>query len=271
MLPGMELWRAVSAQPSGSVERRFHDQQLRDQLQELDRRQKRNGQERWLTPIKQPAFIPTVQPPTTNFLSFRQLRLRGDASLPEAEQRRLQKRFEGQPITPDLLEELRRALVITYDNRKILAVVASPKSTANGDVVVPILEARLGQVVVEENDSPIRSKWARDTVLASLQPRSVLRLDKLESALIKLNDLAGVRASGTLKPGAKPGSSDVVITLKAAKRYTTKALAQEPAALAMEKALGREPVRALDRREEPCALRVVKGVTDKEASKEELP
>ena len=221
MLPGMEWWRVVSAQPSGSVERRFQDQQLRDHLQELDRQQQRDGQERWLTPSEQPAVAPAGQPPTTSLQSVRQVQLRGGASLPEAEQRRLQQRFVGQRMTADLLEELRQAVVIAYDRRKILVVVASPQANANGDVVVPVLEARLGEVVVEANQSPVRSNWARDTVLASLQPGSVLRLDKLESALIKLNDLAGVRATGTLKPGAKPGSSDVVLTLEAAKRYTT--------------------------------------------------
>ena len=221
MLPGMEWWRAVAAQPSGSVERRFQDQQLRDQLQDLDRQQLRDGQERWLTPSEQPAVAPESQPSGADVQSLRELELRGSESLPKAELRSLQQRFVGQPITVALLTELRQAVVIAYDRSKILVVVASPQTNADGAVVVPVLEARLGQVVVETNQSPVRSNWARDTVLASLTPGSVIRLDKLESALIKLNDLAGVRASGTLKPGAKPGSSDVVLTLEAAKRYTT--------------------------------------------------
>ena len=222
LLQGMECWRGVSAQPSGSVERRFQDQQLRDQLQDLDRQQQRDGQERLIPQRGQPSVVvPMEQSPASNLQILRRLELQGGASLLEADLRILQQRFLGQPISAALFEELRQAVVIAYDRRRILVVVASPQANANGEVVVPVLEARLGQVVVDTNQAPVRSNWARETVLASLRPGSVIRLDKLESALIKLNDFAGVRASGTLKPGARTGSSDVVLTLEAAKRYTT--------------------------------------------------
>ena len=216
---GAAVGLPAKAQPSGAVERRFQDQQLRDQLQELDRQQQRDAQERFLSPTRDPVTPPTDASPTDQELMLQKLELQGSASLPEGTQQELQRQFVGKPLNAALLKELRQAVVVAYERHKILVIVAPPRSTAGGEVIVPVLEARLGQVVVETNQSPVRSNWARDTVLASLQPGSVIRLDKLESALIKLNDLGGLRASATLKPGAQSGSSDVVLTLEAAKRY----------------------------------------------------
>ena len=158
----MECWRGVSAQPSGSVERRFQDQQLRDQLQDLDRQQQRDGQERLIPQRGQPSVVvPMEQSPASNLQILRRLELQGGASLLEADLRVLQQRFLGQPISAALFEELRQAVVIAYDRRRILVVVASPQANANGEVVVPVLEARLGQVVVDTNQAPVRSNWAR--------------------------------------------------------------------------------------------------------------
>ena len=223
-LSGLSGWSftasPVRAQPSGAVQRRFQDQQLRDQLQELDRQQQRDGQERLQAPSPQPALESGDQPGSPGQEGLRELQLEGGASLPRAQQRLLQRRFVGQPLTARLLQELRQEVVLAYDRSKILAVVAEPQEKPGGLVIVPVLEARLGKVLVGSNPSPVRSEWARETVLASVPAGQVLRLDKLESALIKLNDLAGLRASGTLKPGAIPGSSDVVLSLDKAKRYS---------------------------------------------------
>lgn len=209
----------VFGQPSGSVERRFQDQRLRDQRLELEGQQRRDGEERYLTPVGEPAVAPVGEGGAAGDEVLREVELQGSGALSPGVLRDLKQRFVGQPLTDLLLQDLRQAVVLAYDRQKILAVVAAPQRIESGRVNVPVLEARLGDVQVEANASPVRSNWARDTVLASLKSGSVIRLDKLESALIKLNDLSGLRASGTLKPGSQSGSSDVVLTLEPAKRY----------------------------------------------------
>lgn len=81
--------------------------------------------------------------------------------------------------------------------------------------MITVTEARMGEVKI---DSSVRHHLndgiAKATVRASVPQGSLLRLDKLTSALLKLNDLAGVRVRSTLQPGATAGTTDVLLTLR---------------------------------------------------------
>ena len=125
------------AQPSGSVERRFQDQQLRDELNQLDRRQEQLDRD--------PPIVVPVQPPVQLQLpaepdqpldqqSLQELRLDGVVSLPAAVQQALAAEFVGQPLTPSVLGAIRLAVASAYEKARLLAVVAEPRETAAGVV-----------------------------------------------------------------------------------------------------------------------------------------
>lgn len=221
----MLVWPAappIQAQTSGSVERRFQDEQLRQDLRELEQQQERLNQEPLLTPSLEAPVKPSDGEATDDQgNALRQLQLTGALSLAESEQKELARQFLGRRISSRLLVTLRSAIANAYENQRVLAVVAQPQEVSAGVVRVAILEARLGSIEIQRNESAIRSGWAIAVVRSSIWPGSVIRLDKLESALIKLNDLSGLRATGTLKPGDKPGYSNVVLNLVGGKRYNT--------------------------------------------------
>lgn len=211
----------AKAQPSGTVERRFQDQQLRDELRQLEQQQQRLDQQQLITPpVEQPqdGEKGSVDPKAKR---LKRLEIDGMQSLPMAVVQQIEKAFVGQPMTPQLLGRLRQTLGAAYEKERLLALVAPPQEIKGGVVRVEVLEARLGAVEVRSNDSSIRSGWAIAMVQSALHPGSVIRLDKLESALIKLNDLSGLKATATMKPGQQSGRSNVVLTLEGAKRWNT--------------------------------------------------
>jgi hemolysin activation/secretion protein len=112
------------------------------------------------------------------------------------------------------LAELRVAVVGAFEQAHLLAQVGQPKLSASGVVRLPVVVARLDGVRVEVNQAPIPSGWAVATVLDALGVGRELRLDKLESAMLKLNDLGGVQAQARLEAGAQPGTTVVLLTLK---------------------------------------------------------
>lgn len=215
-------WTQAVAQPSGAVERRFTDQQLRDELNQLQRQQERLDQEPLLqSPTPPQPIRGGGEEGSTGETKLQTIELNGAEALAGSVQEKIYKAFFGRSITPALLSELRQALASAYERKRLLALVAPPEQISAGVVRVQVLEARLGAVEVESNASAIRSGWAIAMVQSSLKPGGVIRLDKLESALIKLNDLAGLKATATLRPGRAAGLSNVLLTLDDRNRWNT--------------------------------------------------
>lgn len=125
----------------------------------------------------------------------------------------LRQTCQGQPATAELLATVRERVVAFFAARGLIAIVRIDDPDATGRLGVGLTLSSLGRVIVDVNQAPIASAWAVRTVEASVAPGSLLRLDKLESALLKLNDLAGVSAEARLSPGERQGQTDVVLAL----------------------------------------------------------
>lgn len=61
---------------------------------------------------------------------------------------------------------------------------------------------------------PIAWDWVRQAVGADLTSGSLFRVDKLSSAVLKLNELGGVNANACIQAGSTTGTSDVLLSLK---------------------------------------------------------
>lgn len=68
--------------------------------------------------------------------------------------------------------------------------------------------------VLPDRPPPIAWDWARRTVTGDLRPGELFRVDKLSSAVLKLNELGGVNAMACIQAGSSVGTSDVVLSLK---------------------------------------------------------
>ncbi len=82
----------------------------------------------------------------------------------------------------------------------------------DGLVRVSVLEGRLGAVQVDNQSR--QQAWVVDAPLRPLQAGDVLRGDALETSLLLLNDVPGVRSQASLQPGADVGTSDLVVTVQ---------------------------------------------------------
>jgi hemolysin activation/secretion protein len=203
---------AAIAQPSGTVERLYQDQQLREQLENRRDQQSQPSQPLIETGPSKPKG-PSEQPGDPEAPPIKGIELEGAEHFPVEELRFLERSWIGQRATAQTLLALSAAVSEVYTKQQILAMAGEARINPDGIVVVPVVVAKLGDVTVLSNQSPIRSGWAISTVLSSVGINRELRLDKLESALLKLNDLGGVVARANLEPGQRPGTTNVVLNL----------------------------------------------------------
>lgn len=87
---------------------------------------------------------------------------------------------------------------------------------ADGVVLVDVLEGKLGKVVVEGD-----SRLPKDLVAASATPLETRALTKanIETALLTAQTFPGSTVSGTFRPGAKTGETDLVLRVKDDDRF----------------------------------------------------
>ncbi len=208
------LAQGFGGSPAGGVERRLQDEQQRERLERLqDQLRQRQpplieGRPDVDTDAEEPVDEPTDGVPAIEVIELEGAALPAFKAWPSVRQR-----FLGLPATPANLAQLRDEVSRALAQADLLAEVGQPVLQLDGLVQVPVVVARLGAVHVAENRAPIPSGWAIATVLDAVGRGREMRLDKLESALLKLNDLGGVQASARLEPGEQPGRTDVWLTL----------------------------------------------------------
>lgn len=94
-----------------------------------------------------------------------------------------------------------------------------PAQDVSGHVVtIAVSEGAYGQVQLR-NQSNLSDGVARG-ILHGLDGGDAITLRPLESRLLQLSDLPGVKVSSTLAPGATPGSSDLIVDVEPGKRIT---------------------------------------------------
>lgn len=201
------------------MQRLFQDEQRRNRLDQLQQQLKQPPQPLIKgrpgpasdTPSAAPSTAPEAPP-------IRAVELEGSALPPLDAINSVLQRVRGQPANAKTLEQLRLDVNQVLIKADLLAQVGQPRLLADGRVRLPVVVARLGAVRVASNRAPLRSRWAIATVLDAVGANQPVRLDKLESALLKLNDLGGIRATARLEAGQRPGSTDVVLSLSAARQ-----------------------------------------------------
>lgn len=93
------------------------------------------------------------------------------------------------------------------------------QDSKDGKVTIKIIPGRYGEIKLE-NHSRLKDKVARQ-LLRGLQPGSIIRSSKLETALYSISDVSGTRAVGVLAPGKAFGTSDVTVRIEDGKPTNT--------------------------------------------------
>jgi hemolysin activation/secretion protein len=167
-------------------------------------------------------MLRTRQPSVHDTRAFlvKRVRISGNTLLSTGTLHALVASSEGRQLTLGDLQGLADRISDAYHAAGYpLARAYVPAQTLQGGVVtIDVVEARYGKVVLQ-NHSSVSDKTLRK-VLAPLQPGRPVANRPLERSLLLLSDVPGATTSSVVRPGDQPGTSDLVVDVVAAPRYT---------------------------------------------------
>jgi hemolysin activation/secretion protein len=201
------------AQDAGAAQRSLQEQRLRGQLRQ-QRLEFESDSELQPIPIQPDgaANQDLVSPRGGNVL-IGQLEIVGAGFLSVQNRAWLASKYLNKTGTEANLLDLQLDVELLLKKSKLLGHVYPPVISPAGSVAVEVIVARLDAVRVVENTTKLSSQWAVNTILDSVRLQSEIRIDKITSGLLKLNDLAGIRAVALFRPGSTPGGTDVLLKL----------------------------------------------------------
>ncbi len=116
----------------------------------------------------------------------------------------------GQNITVAELYDLVNNITATYrnDGYVLAKAILPPQEITAGHVKIRIVEGRLSNVRLEgaQTNSRLLQTWAE-----AIQKQSPLNNKQLERYLLLMNDLPGIEAKSTLRPGSEPATAEMII------------------------------------------------------------
>ena len=148
------------------------------------------------------------------------IRVVGNTLLPDARLRSLVAGYEGRQLTLGDLDELADSISTAYlrAGYPLVRVYVPAQTMADGVVKLAVVEARYGKVVLD-NQSKVKDGPLKAT-LAPLQSGQPVSNYTLERSLLLLSDIPGAQASSAIQPGDEPGTSDLMVGVTSAPRYT---------------------------------------------------
>jgi hemolysin activation/secretion protein len=150
----------------------------------------------------------------------RQIEITGNTLLSTTELHALVASEEGKNLSLNNLDALADRITQAYhDHGYPLDLAYVPAQTLqNGVVRIAVVEAHYGNVVLQ-NQSEVANHVLNAT-LAPLQSGQSIGDFSLERSLLLLTDVAGAVVNSLMRPGTEVGTSDLVVNVTSAPRYT---------------------------------------------------
>ena len=142
--------------------------------------------------------------------------LEGVKLLPEALVQAVLKEWVGKPVNFDDLQKACDAVVALYRSKGFtVQAILPPQKIADGVVKILITEAKLSEVIVDTPQG--NTRFGKDRTAQYITYANPiggpLNMDKLERALIILNETPGVMVASQLEPGKNDGETAVRVQL----------------------------------------------------------
>jgi hemolysin activation/secretion protein len=150
----------------------------------------------------------------------RQIEITGNTLLPTAALHALVAPEEGKTLSLNDLDALADRITQAYhDHGYPLDLAYVPAQTLqNGVVRIAVVEAHYGNVALQ-NQSEVANHVLNAT-LSPLQSGQPISDYSLERSLLLLTDVPGAVVSSVMRPGTEVGTSDLVVDVTSAPRYT---------------------------------------------------
>ncbi|GLQ45810.1 hypothetical protein GCM10007862_08610 [Dyella lipolytica] len=151
---------------------------------------------------------------------MREIQVTGNTALPTSTLHTLVAPEEGKNLTLNDLDELADRITDTYHAHGYpLATAYVPAQTLqNGVVRIAVVEAHYGHVTLQ-NQSAVADHVLNAT-LSPLQSGQPVTDFRLERSLLLLSDVPGATVNSVMRPGTEIGSSDLLVDVTPAPRYT---------------------------------------------------
>jgi hemolysin activation/secretion protein len=156
----------------------------------------------------------------TSKFYVRAIQISGNKLLPSDTLHALVASGEGHELSLNDLDDLADKISSYYhDHGYPLAVAYVPAQTLRDGVVrIAVVEARYGKVELQ-NQSAV-GNYPLSATLAPLQPGNPVSDYGLERSLLLLSDIPGALVNSVMRPGDADGTSDLVVNVTSAPRYT---------------------------------------------------
>ncbi|MBU3670302.1 MAG: ShlB/FhaC/HecB family hemolysin secretion/activation protein [Polynucleobacter sp.] len=142
--------------------------------------------------------------------------LEGVKTLPEAKVQETLKAWVGKSVNFDDLQKACDAVVELYrKNGMTVQAILPPQKIDSGVVKILITEAKLSEVIVDtpQGDTRFGKQRAAEYITYANPIGAPLNMDRLERALIILNETPGVMVASQLEPGKNDGETAVRVQL----------------------------------------------------------
>lgn len=146
----------------------------------------------------------------------------------------------GQPLLREQLEAAAQALSTAYRDGGWVARVTLPdQDVTEGDITLQVTEAKLAQTIV---DAPVFTRAPLELIQSMVEHRAPkerpLNIQALDEANTLINEIPGITASMSLKPGDNAGETQAVIQVESSRSVSVSVTADN----AGSRATGRERV-----------------------------
>lgn len=124
------------------------------------------------------------------------------------------KEFQGKELTLAELHSVAEKVADYYHQRGyfLAKVILPEQSIDNGNVTLQIFEGKLGKITISGNKS--YPDGFLQKYFANMKQEGIIQQDSLESALLLVNDLPGLKAKSVLRAGAQNGDTDIIINVE---------------------------------------------------------
>jgi len=127
---------------------------------------------------------------------------------------KLIKPYIDSPVSFTELSKALDALTLYYrDEGWLVRIILPEQDITNGVLVIQILEASLGQILIDNQSKHVSSERVQAWIYNAIPRRTSISLAEFERAMLSLNDQPDLRVSNSLKEGAYPGETILLLTV----------------------------------------------------------